>query len=219
MTQLATHRRNAAPRDMTTREVLLEAASTLMRERGTLGITLSDIAEKSGLNAALVKYYFGSKEGMMSALLERDSREAMDALKRLMGSGKSPTRKLAAHLTGLVRAYHRMPYLNQLMQAMVRDASDTSARAIIDMLVTPVAKAQAAILEQGMASGEFRTIDPDLFYFQAVSSAEGLYVQRFTYEWGFDRGELNEETHRRNVRQTVDILMQGVVRQPASGAG
>ena len=111
----------------------------------------------------------------------------------------------------VLRAYRRMPYLNQLMQVMVRDASDEAARAIVAGLVTPVADAQKAILEEGMASGEFREVDPELFYFQAIASAEGLYVQRYVYEWGFEQSEVSDKTHRRNIRQVVDILMRGIL--------
>ena len=45
----------------TTAEKLLVAASGLMIERSSIEVSLSDIAQKSGVNAALVKYHFGNK--------------------------------------------------------------------------------------------------------------------------------------------------------------
>ena len=41
----------------------LVAASELMIERSSIDVSLSDIAQKSGVNAALVKYHFGNKDG------------------------------------------------------------------------------------------------------------------------------------------------------------
>ena len=56
-----------------TAEKLLVAASELMIERSSIEVSLSDIAQKSGVNAALVKYHFGNKDGLLLALLARDA--------------------------------------------------------------------------------------------------------------------------------------------------
>src|SRR6516164_9550756 len=56
-----------------TAEKLLVAASELMIERASIEISLSDIAQKSGVNAALVKYHFGNKDGLLLAFLARDA--------------------------------------------------------------------------------------------------------------------------------------------------
>src|ERR1700694_1807348 len=57
----------------TTAEKLLVAASELMIERSSIDVSLSDIAQKSGVNAALVKYHFGNKDGLLLVLLARDA--------------------------------------------------------------------------------------------------------------------------------------------------
>jgi len=57
----------------TTADKLVVAASELMIERSSIEVSLSDIAQKSGVNAALVKYHFGNKDGLLLALLARDA--------------------------------------------------------------------------------------------------------------------------------------------------
>ncbi|MBY0392866.1 MAG: TetR/AcrR family transcriptional regulator, partial [Novosphingobium sp.] len=54
------------------RELLLETASQIMREGDQVDISLSELSLRSGLNSALVKYYFGNKAGMLGELLDRD---------------------------------------------------------------------------------------------------------------------------------------------------
>ena len=54
-----------------TREALLKAAHELLSERGGGAVSVSDIAGRAGVNVAMVKYCFGSKDGLLDALLER----------------------------------------------------------------------------------------------------------------------------------------------------
>ncbi len=59
----------AQPQQSVTAAKLLKAAGELMTERNSIDISLSELAKKSGINAALVKYHFGNKDGLLLALL------------------------------------------------------------------------------------------------------------------------------------------------------
>src|SRR6266568_8281952 len=95
-----------------TAEKLLVAASELMIERSSIEVSLSDIAQKSGVNAALVKYHFGNKDGLLLALLARDAATEVSNLEYLLEQPIPPTPNLKLHITGIIRAYHRFPYMN-----------------------------------------------------------------------------------------------------------
>lgn len=84
------------------RAALLDAASALMAERDTLKVPISDIAARAGVNSALIKYYFGSKSGMLRALLERDLSDAVRELQALMKADMRPSLKMRYHLSGLI---------------------------------------------------------------------------------------------------------------------
>ncbi|WP_256849209.1 TetR/AcrR family transcriptional regulator, partial [Pantoea sp. Ft+CA_17] len=60
-----------------TADKLLLAASELMIESNSIEVSLSEIAQRSGVNAALVKYHFGNKDGLLLALLARDAATEM----------------------------------------------------------------------------------------------------------------------------------------------
>src|ERR1700754_4130475 len=89
-----------------TAEKLLVAASELMIERASIEVSLSDIAQKSGVNAALVKYHFGNKDGLLLALLARDGAPEMPRREYLIRQPIQPTAKLRLHIGGISRAYH-----------------------------------------------------------------------------------------------------------------
>jgi AcrR family transcriptional regulator len=54
-----------------TRTALLDAAQTLFSTRGFANTGVREVAELAGVNPALVIRYFGSKEGLFRATLER----------------------------------------------------------------------------------------------------------------------------------------------------
>jgi AcrR family transcriptional regulator len=56
------------------REALLDAADALFEERGYDPATVRDIGERAGLDPALIARYFGSKEGLYLATLQREGR-------------------------------------------------------------------------------------------------------------------------------------------------
>jgi AcrR family transcriptional regulator len=106
----------------TTAEKLLVAASELMIERSSIDVSLSDIAQKSGVNAALVKYHFGNKDGLLLALLARDAATEVANLEYLLAQPISPTEKLKLHIGGIIRAYRRFPYMNRLIHYLLHEA-------------------------------------------------------------------------------------------------
>src|SRR6201994_241273 len=147
-----------------TAEKLIVAASELMIERSSIEISLSDIAQKSGANAALVKYHFGNKDGLLLALLARDAATEMAQLEYLLAQPITPTAKMKLHIAGIIRAYHRFPYMNRLIHYLLHESSAQAADQVSKFFVAPLLDFQRRLLSQGVRCGEFRKVDPVLFY-------------------------------------------------------
>ncbi len=194
------------------RGALLEAASQLMRELDTVEIGIIDIAARAGVNHAMIRYHFGSKEGLLMALLDRDVERRIRQMDRLFRMNVTATERMRVHLSGIVDTYYDIPYLNRLIQMLVRVAEPAHVRHIAEELLQPIANAQARIIAEGVASGEFRPIDPKLFYFNTIGAADGLYSNRFTLSavfGGIPRAD--PQMHLRYRAQTVEILLKGLL--------
>src|ERR1700748_1455952 len=146
----------AQPAKNPTAEKLLDAASELMIERSSIEISLSDIAQKSGANAALVKYHFGNKDGLLLALLARDAATEMANLEYLLAQPIAPTEKLKLHIAGVIRAYHRFPYMNRLIHFLLHESSTEAADEVSKFFVAPLLDFHRRLLSEGTRNGEFR---------------------------------------------------------------
>jgi AcrR family transcriptional regulator len=62
-------RRGRRPGGEDTREQLLDAARAVFAERGYNGATVRAIADRAGVDAAMVNHWFGNKEGLFTAAL------------------------------------------------------------------------------------------------------------------------------------------------------
>ncbi|MHB8867644.1 MAG: TetR/AcrR family transcriptional regulator [Thermoleophilia bacterium] len=49
---------------------ILDASRNLLEERGYRGLTFDAIAAESGSNKSMIRYYFGSKDGLIAALVD-----------------------------------------------------------------------------------------------------------------------------------------------------
>jgi AcrR family transcriptional regulator len=64
------------------RAALVDAATELFAEHGPAGVSVRQIATRAGVNHGLVHYYFGAKDDLLAAVLDRCAAAAADAFAR-----------------------------------------------------------------------------------------------------------------------------------------
>lgn len=192
------------------REKLLDAASALMIERGSIDIPVADIADGAGLNPQLIRYYFGGKQGLLVALLHRVATKALADLNALVLSDLPPVRKLEMHLAGIVSTYFRYPYTNRLLHSLLLDQDATAAGEVTRFFVEPLVEAQADLLRMAAEAGCIRRVDPMLFYFSVIGACDFLFSSRHTLVKVFGVRDIDDELRRRYARHMVDLVMSGL---------
>jgi AcrR family transcriptional regulator len=210
--QLITSAPNRVPAGRNrTAEKLLVAASELMIARSSIEVSLSDIAQKSGVNAALVKYHFGNKDGLLLALLARDAATEVANLEYLLGQPISPTAKLKLHIGGIIRAYHRFPYMNRLIHYLLHESSAEAADEVSQFFVAPLLDFQRRLLAEGVAAGEFRSVDPVLFYTSLIGACDHLFFGRHAMSRAIGVGPVTDDVCRDYIRHMEALICGGLV--------
>ncbi|HVR90862.1 MAG TPA: TetR family transcriptional regulator [Novosphingobium sp.] len=193
------------------REQLLETASAIMREGDIVDISLSELSLRSGLNSALVKYYFGNKAGLLKALLDRDMQDIVTSVGALMAKDWDPETRLRHHIGAVVDTYFNTPYLNRLLMRLVRESDPEEAQRIADSYLLPLHRAYDRLIKDGVEQGVFRDIDPQLFYFTLTGAADRFFSARLVLRHCFDRDTLTEELRDSYRAHTIDFVMAGIL--------
>lgn len=193
-----------------TRDLLLNSVGRLISERNSLTFSLNEVAAHAGMNAALVKYYFGGKSGMLMALLERDLEPHLRALEVLLSLEMPAARKMRIHLEGMVKAYFRHPFINRLITHVMGDGDEHHSRQIHARFVEPVIAAYRSMLEQGVREGSLRSADPILFYISTVGMCDQLVSSRLSVEISLGSGALNEALSKRYADHVAELVLSGI---------
>ncbi|MCK1337281.1 TetR family transcriptional regulator [Bradyrhizobium sp. 38] len=201
-----------------TAEKLLVAASGLMIERSSIEISLSDIAQKSGANAALVKYHFGNKDGLLLALLERDAGTELSNLEYLLAQPITPTAKLKLHIAGIIRAYHRFPYMNRLIHYLLHESVAGSADEVSKFFVAPLLDFHRRLLAEGVSHREFRATDPVLFYTSLIGACDHLFFGRHAMSRATGVGPVTDEVCRQYIKHMETLICGGILTQVEEAA-
>ncbi|EGP09239.1 rranscriptional regulator, TetR family [Bradyrhizobiaceae bacterium SG-6C] len=207
--------KEAAPMNATAAKLLV-AAGDLMIERNTTDVSLSEIAQKSGVNAALVKYHFGNKDGLLLALLARDAAAEMKNLAFVLDQPISPTEKMRRHIAGIINAYYRVPYLSRLIHLLLHQGSEATSREVHRFFIDPLFGFVRGLLEQGVAAGEFRKVDPALFYISLNGACDNLFYGRQMNARFLGNAGITDEVRRQYIRHMTTLFLGGLLTDKAA---
>jgi len=192
-----------------TREKLLAAAHELFVERAGHTATVSEICERAAVNVAMVKYCFGSKDGLLDALLERVLEGLSAELHRLSGLELDPEEMLRRHVAEIVRNYVRYPYVNRLMNERLLRAEPGAVDRISRSFAIPARDFYATLLADGRERDGWREIDPTLFFFSVVGLCEFLFAAGPLLERSFGQ-TMDPALVERFIEHTTAMVSAGV---------
>lgn len=73
---------------------ILDAAEKLFVEKGFDGTSVRELAQNAGVNIAMISYYFGAKENLLEAIMERKATFTKEKLKEFNQNGLSAIERL-----------------------------------------------------------------------------------------------------------------------------
>lgn len=189
-------------------EQILEAALDVFSQHGFRGSTIDQIAEAAGMSKPNLLYYFGRKEDIHKALIERLLDTWLDPLVEMDPNG-DPMPEIRSYIRRKLEMARDFPresrlFANEILQGAPR---------IIDMLegqLKALVDEKAAILQKWMDEGKLRQTDPYHLLFAIWSTTQHFadFDVQVRAVLGKERG--GEGRFEDAARFLEQLFMQGV---------
>jgi AcrR family transcriptional regulator len=176
--------RTQAERTAQSTKALLEAASELIVEGGLSSLTFASIGERAGYSRGLVTARFGSKDGLIDALIHRivdtwSHRHLDPAIE-----GANGFQAVTAILDEIRKQAEREPSGLRVLSALMFEAlgPDESLRRRFASLHDNQRSTYANYVRQGIRDGSInKSVDPELEASMIVAGLRGI-----SYQWLLD---------------------------------
>lgn len=201
-------RKEGARKRGTARTMLLQAARDVMAETNNVDVPLSRIAARCGLNSALVKYYFGNRQGLLFALMDDILSRGIHQMQELSTMEMDPVEKLKLHIRGMVTVYFRYPFINRVFHKLFLDPEFGDKMAT--QVSTPLAMAQAALLAEAVEAELIKPIEPMYFYFIVVGACDHLFFGHHVMRAAYGIERIDDALMRDYANVLIDLIMNGL---------
>jgi|TARA_B000000460_G_scaffold128997_1_gene90824 AcrR family transcriptional regulator len=191
-----------------TRFNILEVATAEFADKGLSGARIDEIAERTNSSKRMIYYYFGSKEGLYRAVLER----AYTAVREVDADNRRDDLDPDAALrdvVGVTFDYHNQhpEFVRLVMNENILRGAHVGEvpgirernRKVIDQL--------RAILARGVASGHFREgVDPVELHMTISALCFYNVSNRYTFSFGFERDMSSPKALARRRMSVIDVI-------------
>jgi len=158
-----------------TSDRILDAALASFGGRGYEATSLDALAATLGVRKQTILHHFGSKQGLLDALVDRSAGELADALERALLKAGPGFDRIEALVRAVFRLAARRPELLGLLREVSRLGPPAATR-LADAL-EPLVERARSFLEAEMASGTMRPQDARLLLLSAYSTVIGVATE------------------------------------------
>lgn len=160
------------------KEELVTIAFDLFSGRHFASVTIKDIARETGVNTALIYYYFENKEDLFGAVIEFAINRAFENFRKLHEQHLTPIEDLNAWINNNIDEFESIRKLVHISLDYARTQKripsiERSIRQFYDEEVRILSNC----IRKGIAEKIFRPVDPDEFSRFISTYLDGLMVQ------------------------------------------
>ena len=158
------------------KEHILNVAEEVFSEFGYEGASTRYLAGQAGVNMAMLNYYFGSKDGLLKAVLERRLAGTRQLLVQVI---EQPDTSSEVKLAQAIEIYQNKLTTDRRFHRLIhREISLSQRSELSDFLSENIVlnlNIFKTILEEGIRKGEFKPVDVEM----TVASIFGIFYYIF----------------------------------------
>ena len=191
---------------------ILAAATREFSEKGLSGARVDSIADRTKINKRMIYYYFGSKEGLYRAVLERSYGHIRMSESAVELDSLPPEEALRQHVR-LTFDYHNMhpDFVRLVMNENIHQAAHIGELASIRTRNRAVIKTLRTLIDRGVSAGAFRNdIEPVELHMSISALCFYNVSNRYTFSKIFERDMTSAAAVAARREVVVDMIMRWV---------
>jgi TetR/AcrR family transcriptional regulator len=160
------------------RSAILAAALAEFAGHGLAGARMDSIASAAGVNKALLYYYFRSKDELYEAVLDEFIQRLQARIERALDTGATAGERILLYARAHFDSVSESRYYARLFQGEMSAGREDSPHLsrIVERYIRPISLRVFGVLQQGIAAGEFRAIDPAQFATTMAATIVSYFV-------------------------------------------
>lgn len=193
-----------------TQRAIIEAATAEFMSKGFAGASVNEIAARANVNKRMLYHYFGKKDELYIAVLERIYASLRSAQAQLNLTNLAPAAAIEHLILFTWDYYLKHPELLSIMtQENIQNGAHVARTGQISIMSLPLMDALQDVLRRGERDGVFRAgLDPLQLYL-TISGLGSIYVAtRFTLSAIFGGDLASEEALRVRAKHIVEVIQR-----------
>jgi AcrR family transcriptional regulator len=190
---------------------ILAAAEEHFADQGMAGARTEEIATAAHANKAMLYYYFGDKSRLHRAVMENLLRQLRKAAFAPLAAKTSSRERLIGWVNGYFDFFASHPNYPRLVQ---REVMDTAPKFewIVREYFRPFHKRLRSLIQEGVASGEFRKVDAEQTVFTMLGMTVFYFAAAPVMSQVSGRNVLSPQALKERKHALLDFLVHGLMR-------
>ncbi|CAN5668988.1 TetR/AcrR family transcriptional regulator [soil metagenome] len=193
------------------REAILDAAEQLFADHGYLGASLQDIGDAAGVSRGTPSYFFGSKEGVYRAVLERIFSGVSELIRReleeAVGRNEGPEAVFAREIEGYIGFLAERPNFVRLLQWEALSGDEVLANLTARLSVL---RETERVIREESARGAFREIDPGHLMLNIIALCWYPFSQQQSLMKVIGKDAYDPAFVERHKKAVVQLVLDGI---------
>lgn len=162
---------------------IIQSAEELFAEKGFAGTSVRDIADKAGINVAMISYYFGSKEKLLEAIFHYRAEGTVQKLEEMFKAKElSPIEKVNALIDYYIDKFNTQPCFHKIMMREQVAINKTVTTEIIHHFKKRNQDLVKQLVNEGQKTGAFvKNIDIPLLMTTLIGTVSHMVTTQHFY--------------------------------------
>ncbi|MEH6626705.1 MAG: TetR/AcrR family transcriptional regulator [Motiliproteus sp.] len=185
---------------------LLNAALELLLHKSYRSITIRDLASTAGTQSAMIKYYFGDKEGLFLAMLERIASKQVLEYQTLL-DGPEPIKPF---VESALRFFSQNPAFVRFVTDEIMSKDSALRDAFVEMMPKRMAKILPEMISKQQQAGRLRSdLDPQWAAFSLMNLIMTPFIMAPVRDlvWNIDHQDVSSAEWAEHIYR---LFIQGV---------